>query len=86
MAGTALDGRKVRIVRWTGQALVDLFKAGEHHLVTVGQALPDDATFLRAGYDQYGDILMVVHSETFTPVNLPAERIPELPAVLFRHA
>lgn len=65
------------------QYLIDFLKRREPQpgrMERVGDhALPPDATFVRAGYDQDGQLRLIVTSKEFAPVELGA-RVPNWPS------
>lgn len=59
---------RLAVVLASVEFFIDMCKRGERRVRVVRNAIPDDATFVRAGYDETGMIRIVVQSESFPDV------------------
>jgi hypothetical protein len=77
---------QLAILRVSPRHFMDLFREGARAIQPVQNLLPEDATFVRAWYDQSADVMMLVcRSERFDAV--PAGWIiPVLPDILVQYA
>lgn len=75
---------KQAILVVTVQFLIEACKEarGMRGLTVTKHALPEDAQFVRAGYDETGALHIVLTSESFADVP-PGDRLPVLPAPEF---
>ena len=72
---------RIKRLRVPAQTYIDYCKGpvGRSQTLTVlGQGLPSDTTFVRAGHDLNGDLWMVVQSASFPDLPDSASVIPEL--------
>lgn len=76
--------RRLRTCWVTPEIWLHVLKQGTLHTEIVANALPEDASLLRARYDsERRAFCLVLESESFDPVP-PGDPIPEHPPVEFR--